>query len=260
MEEQRISEALERAAKHIEGNIIPAVPGRKCVDGRYELNSGEIARAGGDMGYVEVLLALNSQKGLGLTPEDCFDMVYDYSVRGGGAFYMHTDRHADPLDSAGNPHGERPLIGCGHAGKAADPEFASLYQVDPKEVEEVIRYARDRKAAGDLVEIAPLEGEHKEQGTIIVNSDHYSVNAQARVGESMYFIYDKARDDRYIEGLVGWLNRERELDITEEDFRTVSDLQTNATLHVLAQGTPIIQVGISEHGVAASPQFIQFTP
>lgn len=259
-EENRMEiQAVQEAEKHIRNNIIQAKDGRKCVDGRYNLGTGEIARAGGDMGYVEVLLALNTSRSLGLTPEQCFDLVYDYSTKEGGKFFMHTDTHADPFKEDSS-HGEKPLIGCGHCAKAANPQFSSLYQLQSDEIQRTVEYARGREAQGDAIEMVVLEGEHAEKGTIIVDSDSYSVNAQDKDGESMYFIYDKKRDEAYMSGLVSWLRTERQLhEVTFEDFQTSSGMQTNATLHILAPGTPILQVAIDEKGQAAKPAFVTFT-
>jgi hypothetical protein len=172
---------------------------------------------------------------------------------------MHTDRHADPVEEH-TSHGDKPFIGCGHCAKAANPEFASLYGLHPDDVKKTVEYARERQVKGDAVVIVPLEGEHAEKGTIIVDSDEYSVNAKDKDGKSMYFIYDKKRDDAYSDQLVFWLQSQKGLGVSGEEFKAMSDQQTNATLHVLAQGTPILQVAIGNDGVPAQPQFVQFTP
>ena len=73
-----IEEKLHTVERYIQASLTPAKDGRKCVDGRYLPNqsAGMISRPGGDCGYVMALLALNSKKKLGLTPEQCFNAVY----------------------------------------------------------------------------------------------------------------------------------------------------------------------------------------
>lgn len=57
----------------------------------------------------------------------------------------------------------------------------------------------------------------------------------------MYFVYDRTRDEEFIEKLVPKLNIK---DVTVEDFKKVLRQQTQATLHNLAFGKPIFEVNI----------------
>src|SRR5918999_5790834 len=85
---------LAAAARHARQNVVPVAAGRRCIDGRYEpgQGSGMIARPGADFGYVMALLAVNHAKGLGLTPTQVVDAVYDAVVREGDRFRLHTDQ------------------------------------------------------------------------------------------------------------------------------------------------------------------------
>lgn len=250
--------AVQDAIEHVRDNIIKAEEGRKCVDGRYAPGTGEIARAGGDMGYVEILLSLNRKKGLDLNPANCVDLVYDYTTKDGGMFSLHSDRHADPLEQDHSHHEERPLIGCGHCAKAAQASLAEQYNLDPRDVQESVLYVRNRHTRGDRVDIIVLEGEHEEKGAIIVDSMTHSLNERDIDGESMYFVYDRARDEDYMKRFVAWLQKEKKLDIFYDEFKAISDLQTNATLHILAQGKPIINVSVDNQGKVENLQFDAF--
>ncbi len=254
--EESMEILTEEARKHIEKNIIPATDGRKCVDGRYPSGTGEIARAGGDMGYVEILLSLNREKELGLTPSGCVDLVYGYTTKDGGMFSLHSDRHADPTETDHLTHGELPLIGCGHCAKAAQEELAKQYQLSASDVKEAVLYVRERYRSGDAIDLVVLEGEHAEKGAIIVDSLSYSINERDVNNESMYFIYDRARDEEYMQGFVDWLVEEKGLNISYAEFKEISDLQTNATLRILAPEKPLFQVELDERGQVNNLQFV----
>lgn len=264
IQQERIAAALQEAEEHIRNNITPALDGRKCVDGRYEPGTGQIARAGGDMGYVEILLALNARKKMYVLPEQCFDMVYEYVTKDGGSFNMHTDTHADP-DGKEEAPGEpqlydevSPAIGCGHCAKPTDAKLAADYGLNAEEVKVVIKHAKKRRAEGDKVEIVKLHGDHAEQGTLIVESDAFSINASAEAGQSQYFIYDKKRDVAYMKEMIVWLQAHKGLNITELEFMEMSEQQTNATLKLLAENKPVLQVVIDNNGTASEPKFLQF--
>lgn len=244
------TETIETVREYVVANTVAAKDGRKCVDGRYSTDTGEIARPGGDMGYVEVLLALNQEKGLGMTPRECFDLVYNYVTKNGGKFYMHTDHHADPEDDQETHIDQRPLIGCGHAAKAADPQLAEKYGVNPEEVAEVVRYAKSKyteekenqESTGEqnlTMEMVNLKGKHSERGTLVIIGKKNTVNSQDKNGEKMFFVYDQERDIENMRELVEGLHNP---EITIEDFVRVSNQQTDATLELLAKGKPVFTV------------------
>lgn len=227
---------LKKIKEYVERNVVRAREGRKCVDGRYlpTQASGMIARPGGDLGYVMALLAVNKQKNLGLTPEQCFDGVYDVVIRKNSHFYMHTDHHA-----SGRHDTKKALIGCGHVAKAAMEDLSKEYDLDGKDVERIVAYARSIAKVSSRIEIVNLNGEHEEKGVLVVKSGKYTVNAKDPYSHEMFFIYDAARDTEFIENLV------EEMDIQDISFGEMKrelDMQLRATLHNLAKGLPIYNV------------------
>src|SRR5882672_7369739 len=129
---------LSTATTYINASSVPASEGRKCVDGRYLPGqaSGMIARPGGDGGYVMALMAVNHVKKLGLTPEQCFNAVYKVVSHYKG-FCFHTDQHVDTENNT-----DYRLIGCGHLAMAATKHFSAAYDLESKEMQELIIYAR----------------------------------------------------------------------------------------------------------------------
>ena len=191
---------------YVQQNIVRAREGRKCVDGRYppQTASGMLARAGGDCGYVMALMAINNKKKLGLTPEQCFNAVFKViSEKMHGAFCMHTDQISDPATESANTASPQPLIGCGHLAKAATQgPLRGKYDVTNDDVKKIIAYARNLAEINDNVEIVNLNGEHQEQGVLLVTSDSLTVNAMDPKLHAMYFIYDKTRDEAFMKKLV----------------------------------------------------------
>lgn len=217
---------------YIKASIIPAKPGRKCIDGRYlpEQATGMIARPGGDGGYVMALMAVNRKKKLGLTPEQCFNAVYN-AVKDDSGFCMHTDQHSD---TEVGTH-----IGCGHMAKAANQRFANKYDVNSEDIEKVIEYAQNIQEISKSVSILNLQGEHKEQGVLIVQSNMYTVLADNPKLSQMYFVYDEKRDNEFLKKLVKEMTIP---DVTYEAMKAESDLQLQATLQLLAVHLPIYTV------------------
>lgn len=210
-------------------NTIPAQSGSECVDGRY-IESGRVARPGGDFGFVMALLAANKQKGLGLSPEECFEKVYDAVIASNGNFYMHTDTHAK------HAH-EEASIGCSHIALAMNPQTSSGYGDVAEETKTALLTALEMAAAKKL-EIINLEGDHKEEGVIIVNSETRTI--KHRDAKHMFFVYDKKRDDLFIkQNLLPQLYIP---ELTPKDFQDASQKQLQATLQNLALGLPIFEV------------------
>jgi hypothetical protein len=235
--------SLEAATMFAHENVIPAFEGVKCIDGRYELaqESGKIARPGAHFGLVLALLAVNRTLGYGLAPTDCFDQIYHIVTRDGDVFSLHTDQQADPdyLPAWGDegPGHNRPIIGCRHIAAAADRQFSSLYGVDYSAVVHALAYARQRSAAGDRIDVVKLRGDHAEQGVLIVTGTRRTVNPTN--GRSMYFVYDKTRDDAYVGKLVPQLGMKA---VTIAMFKEALDRQTQATLRLVAAGKPMFTV------------------
>lgn len=225
--------ALENATRFVRENLVSAVAGRKCVDGRYQDSDGMIARPGGDFGYVMVLLALNKAKGFHLTPGQCVEKVYMALGDHNNRFYMHTDTHA-----AAN-HG---LPGCGHIAKAMDVKLAESYGLKPMEVQAALMSINLLQRVQNVI----LQGEHREQGVLVITGEKSPVRSQN--GEKMYFIYDQTRDERLMRDLVGRMGIPG---LIAEDFIEVSQKQLAATLQQLAKGKPIFEVD------ADDPEYLQ---
>ena len=207
------------------------------MDGRYPPDTarGMLARAGGDCGYVMALMAINRKKKLQLTPEQCFNAVYKViSQKMHGAFCIHTDHHADPDHDGVNDSMHQTLIGCGHLSKAANRwSLRHPYDVQGKDVKKIIAYAKNLADIGDHVEMVNLDGEHAEQGVLIVDDTTHTVNAMDPKVHTMYFIYDKKRDEAFMKKLVEAMDLPG---VTFEDMKKEADIQLQATLHNLAKG------------------------
>lgn len=211
-------------------NIVDTKEGRRCIDGRYSAGStdvGMIARPGADFGYVMVLLVLNRKLNTGMTPGQCFDAVYQIVTANKGKFYMHTDQH------------EGSIIGCGHIAKSADPNLAPSYGVNPQDIAEALKYAKNKLQNAGNIRMANLEGSHIEQGVFRVLGTARTIKPQ---NATMYFVYDKTRDDIFIETvLVPGFNIPG---INASEFKEVSDQQLAATMQNLAEGKPVFDVNV----------------
>lgn len=234
MEENHEMEQSEPTLSQVESfvikNIVPAANGRECVDGRYDkhgVESGYIARAGGDFGYVMGLLYLKNEGTIESSVKECVDAVYQAVTENGDKFFMHTDQHASH---------EGLFTGCGHIMKASLPEHSEKYGIKPEDIIEAHSYARNSSVHPHTQE-PELVGNHQERGVLIVNSktntlDHHDEN-------DMYFVYDAIRDKNFIDYLV---NRMQIKGLTKENFTAALDKQTQATLSLLAPEKPIINV------------------
>lgn len=230
---------MDTIQSFISSNIITVKTGRKCVDGRYKKNtddSGRIARPGGDLGYVMALLSL--QKTIGssyLTPEECFKRVYSALHTLGENFYMHTDHHADLK----NPD-LSPSIGCGHAAKSMDEELSKGYELNSEDMKLLVTYAKKQYVKNpDNIKLVTLKGDHKEEAVIIVTGIKKTINSQDL--NHMGFIYDKTRDEKFIEKIFPLLSLNNQ---SVEDFKNKLNIQTNATLKLLAKGLPMYEVNV----------------
>ena len=236
-------EELQETINYVKKNTVQAREGRKCVDGRYPPDTarGMLARAGGDCGYVMALMAINRKKKLQLTPEQCFNAVYKViSQKLHGAFCIHTDHHIDPDLEGVNQQMHQTLIGCGHLSQAASQwRLRQPYDVQSGDVKRIIAYARNLADIGDHVEMINLDGEHAEKGVLIIDDATHTVNAMDPKEHTMYFIYDKKRDDVFMKKLV---NAMAIPGVSVEDMQKEADIQLQATLHNIAKGLPIYAV------------------
>lgn len=236
-------EEIQDTLYYVRKNTVTARDGRKCVDGRYPPDTarGMLARAGGDCGYVMALMAINRRKKLQLAPEQCFNAIYNViSRKMHGAFCIHTDHHADPDHDITNDQMHQTLIGCGHLSQAASSgRFRHPYDVQKQDVKKIIAYARNLADISDQVEVINLDGEHSECGVLLINDTKHTVNAWDPKLRSMYFIYDKKRDEAFMKKLVKTMAIPG---VTYEDMKREADIQLQATLHNLAKGLPIYSV------------------
>lgn len=231
-------EELQQTQKYVEQNIVRAQYGRKCVDGRYlpSQATGMIARPGGDCGYVMTLMAVSEKKGLNLSPEECFNAVYNALINLGEKFSMHTDHNVDPDISTRNG-----LIGCGHLAKAANEMLCKAYDVSAKNIEALVNYARELSRRDSSLELINLIGQHTEKGILVVDSEEYTVNARQPDLDLMYFVYDELRDNNFMRKLVEELHLP---DVSFEEIKKESDIQLQATLHNLAKGLPVYKMQV----------------
>jgi hypothetical protein len=237
---------IEQTSQYVQKNTVRAREGRKCVDGRYPPDTarGMLARAGGDCGYVMALMAIGDKKKLQLSPEQCFNAVYKViNQKMHGAFCIHTDHHADPGHQFMSNQMHQTLIGCGHLSKAAAQGFRQPYNVPSKDVKRIITYAKNLADITDDVEMINLEGEHAERGILIVEDTQYTVNAMDPKTHEMYFIYDKKRDEEFMEKLIKAMAIPG---VTFEDMKKEADIQLQATLHNLAKGLPMYSISYED--------------
>jgi hypothetical protein len=242
---------LESVTAYVQANTIAVKDGRKCVDGRYlpEQGTGMIARPGGDCGYVIALDALSVRKKLGLSPEDCFNIVYKAITKNGSRFNMHTDDHV---------HKGKVSIGCGHLTKAASEKLEKEYDVKSQNVLQIINYACHLSEISQAVDMIELRGGHEEKGVLVIQSDRYTVNADNPKLHQMYFVYDQQRDNAFMKQLVKEMGLK---DVTYEDMKHESDMQLQATLQNLAAGLPIFTVTfIGNKPVVMPTGFVEYKP
>lgn len=232
---------IKEVTKYVKENRVKARKGFVCVDGRYKPNddtSGMLARPGGNFRGIMVLLALKDQ--LNMTVGRIVDRAVDAVEEMGITFNMHTDEHEDPDDLAS--------IGCGHIAKAANPQTAPTYKVDPMDIKKALIYLKIKLEGKKYYKMVKLAGQHAEKGVLVISGKKYTVNhsdersSPSDKNGSMYFVFDKARDDKYLKKLYDHLNVSNKL--SYKKFQEYSDLQLKATLNNLAKGLPIYRINV----------------
>lgn len=228
------AQAVCEAQIFVNGNIVDASDNdRICFDGRFDpkKTKGALARPGGDFGFVLGLLKLKRDLKIYLTTTECVDTVYNTVGAVDGKFYMHTDDNAQ-----GDP---KIPTGCGHIALSLDRTHAEMYGVRYFEVIEALEYIRSKKADGKVVETS-LPGDHAEKGVLIIRGTEKTLNHNDN--HSMYFVYDKDRDEKLQEKIVNEINIPR---LKIEDYRAALEKQTNTTVSLLASGKPMIEVDLT---------------
>lgn len=228
-----MNQDINSVLEFIKRNRVPVKEGFICVDGRYKspFYAGMLARPGGNFRGIMALLAL--RKKLGLTIGRIVDRAVDTVEGLGITFNMHTDEHED--------EGRLSSIGCGHIAKAEDPKTAPLYKVNARDVRLALTYLRIKLEGRKYYKLAELEGEHKEEGVLVVTGKNYTVNHSDPKKGEMYFVYDKTRDEEYTHRLWEKLNIPK---LTWKDFSEMNQIQLNATLKLLAKNLPIYEVNL----------------
>lgn len=210
---------------------LPAREGRRCIDGRYDSQTrgGYLARPGGDLGYVLGLLALSNQEGWGLSPFEAYRLIHRIVEKRGG-FHFHSDH----LEREGSGQ-----FGCGHLALASHPELASQYGVTQLQVQQLIAYA-ERVALGLCCgQLDYLHGEHRELGLIVNHSRSSSFGAPSVECPPQYFVYDRGRDEDFVNWLSGELRARGLAHLKAERFQAILDQQMNITVHHLIGDKPI---------------------
>jgi hypothetical protein len=222
--------------EYVKASMTSTIKGTRCIDGRYlpEQAKGMLARPGADCGYVLALEAVNRNKRLGLTSEQCFNAIFKAVEKLNGKFYFHTDSHSDP-----NNHTRHGLIGCGHLLKASRHGFSWEYDVRSKDVREMVSYARNLCEVSDEIQMLTLHGEHREKGVLLITSMKYTVYADNPKLHQMYFVYDIERDKAFMKQLVAKMNL---AGVTYQDMWREAEVQLSATLQNLAVGLPLYSV------------------
>lgn len=246
--------SLEEVIAHVEHNRVMADLSRTiCVDGGYrpDENRGAMARPGGDMGYSEALLLLKkAHPELELTPQAAFDLVNQFAKESGRKYGWHSDQHADPEEESEHAHHstDKPILGCGHCARAV--VRPDLYGVDPEDMKELIKIARQHVEDTDLV---VLNREHAERAVLMVTGTEKTVNSWDVQGAGdQYFIYDATRDAQTIKKLIAYV-KQQGYDINPEEFEAAIQTQTNATLGLLAGNLRIYKVNADGEKPVVTP-------
>lgn len=233
-----ISPALFESIKAAATPTTPAVC--RCIDGRYGNDpayAGAIARPGAHFGYVMALVGANARYELGLTPEACFEYVFDAVTYLCDRFDMHTDSATHPSCEIGCAH--RPSyvpIGCGHITQALDPAHKDAYFLHNGDVAETLDIVSYKNGT---IAMANLSEPHAEEAVLIVTGTKRT--AKPVQDGHMFFVYDAERDRRFMESLVRTMHVPG---LTPEMLIGTANLQLRSTLRILASDKPIFNVNL----------------
>jgi len=197
----------------------------KCVDGGYREDEavGAMAIAGAHLGVSMVLLSL------GKTPQEAFDLVYNFVSKDGHPYCWHTDGH----------EGHGSIVGCGHCNLGITR--GNLYELDGSLVEELLQIVRNATAEGNKkIECITLNREHTERAVLVVTSSDYTVKPWDETENIQYFIYDKTRHEDFLQAFSEFSG------LNYDDLLSESGKQANTTLGLLgtSKGKPMIMVNV----------------
>lgn len=188
----------------------------KCVDGGYRAGEAEgaMAFAGAHVGVCMALVKL------GATPQQAFQLVYDYAKQAGQVFCWHTDTH----------EGHGCVVGCGHFN--ASIGSADHYGVSSESMSELLELVRDAQENRGNMEMVVLDRDHAEQAILVITSTDYTVKPWDQEDDVQYFIYDKVRHLDLLNDVAEYAT-EHGFTVSAEDLIAASDAHTNATLGLL---------------------------
>ncbi len=272
-EQENLQELTARVESHANKMRTPANNERgKCVDGGYHADEAEgaVALPGGHVGLVMNLIAM------GYSAEEAFGMTKEFLREEGIVFGWHSDTH----------EGHSCTVGCGHwnaamehpeeyvaAEKREDEAELQRYKTEVEKLFELLTELRAKQAEAeglDEEEIAELEEvecivltrEHAEQAILVVTSEDFTVKPwdenEDKDLDVQFFIYDKARHQKLLDGLAAKLGFDEE---QKSRLMAISEQQTNATLGLLgsSKGKPIYTVDVSVEG-KAKVEFAAYAP
>lgn len=253
----RFAEGIDTAQQeslttHLESGLVPITSTSSiCVDGRYtyEQSEGELGRAGADLGLSLALLAR------GYSPEDAFQLVYDFRFSRGEKYGWHDDSHAnidDKVEASVGAHGDRLNTGCGHC--TLNIQLAKEYGVDADEVlrlRQLIVTTQNNPATKDNMRFDTLHGDHDEAGVMLINDERITLKHLVQVDEktqSQFFVYDVARDMRLIEDLADFIaitNEGIDAGKLAEELKAEVEKHTNITVGQLKKPEdPIYNISV----------------
>lgn len=242
MNEQQVLEFAEAAKVTLSDTNLKA----RCVDGRYE---GEdvsmIAKPGGDTGDLMAAFGALNELNIQLDPQVVLDAVLT-EINGAVNFQFHTDEHAEH-DQAGTG------MGCGHLKKAVLEPAA--YDLTPEQLQFIAQELPGLLERGAHQEV--LRGNHAEQATIVVESEHYGLKPLVRTAEGVtsVFVYQKTVHQQQLDKLARELQekiaatgRPVEEAAVKQALDKAFGQQLAVTLERLAKDLPVYTVSIDEHG------------
>lgn len=241
--EQKAKEFLERNIRETDHKDDRLA----CGDGRYldSQSQGAIRIFGEDMGVISALWAVEKEKKLFETPEQCIDeyrkakskVFSDFDIDDPyGTLYFHTDSHA-------KEHGG---YGCGHMKHLSSGHHTMKYEVDDKDIDKLFQTAISQ----DHTVVTPLDGDHREEMVILVHGadgkiPKYTTRSFDTRANEMNFIVDFDRVMDYLNRLAKKLNIPG---VTGKRLQNSYLQHQKITAGILAEGKPIVHAYIDLSG------------
>lgn len=240
-------EAIKEVKEHVEKMKVPADDTKtKCVDGWYRENESvwAIAFAWWDLWLSMALL------GMWYTPEEAFQLVYDFKISCGETYDRHSDTHEWDGDC---------VVWCGHCNAAI--KHAEKFWLDSDAVSKLLDTVKAKQETDpDTMWLVRLDRKHKEKAILVILDKAYTVKPRDQTEDNQYFIYDQTRHHDYLGEFVKyckWIG----VDIDLARLIKISDKHTNATLGLLSssKGKPLYTTKFDEQGQAVV-EFAWYAP